>query len=323
MIKHILLLAAVLFSGLVLGQEDELKKNAQKLTPGKTDTIQGWKKGGSSSLTFSQVSLTNWAAGGQNSIAFNGALNVYANYKKGHNTWDNNLDLGFGLVRQGLADVRKSDDRIDFSSKFGKQAFGKQNLYYATLFNFRSQFAPGYNYPNDSVVISRFLAPGYFTLALGLDYKPVKNMAIFVAPLTGRITVVNDQLLADNGAFGVEKATYDTAGVKITNGKRTFSEFGGYLKFTYKFDIGKSTTYSTRLDIFSNYLRNPQNLDIMWDNNLVIKVSKYIGVTFSALMIYDDDTNIAVDTNSDGVVDGEGPRLQFRQIFGVGFSYKF
>ena len=304
-------------------QEDELKKNAEKVKPTSADTTQGWKTGGMGSLTFAQVSLTNWAAGGQNSSAFNSALNLFANYKKGHISWDNNLDMGFGLVRQGLDDLRKSDDRIDFSSKFGRQAFQSQKWYYAMMLNFRTQFAPGYNYPNDSVQISKFLAPGYTTLAIGLDYKPIKNMTIFLAPLTSKVTIVNDQILADAGAFGVNAAEYDTAGVKTKDGSKIRYELGGYLKFNYKTDIGKSATYITRLDLFSNYLHNPQNIDVMWENNLVIKVGKYIGVTFSTLMIYDDDVEVAVDRNSDGVNDGIGPRLQFRQIFGVGFSYKF
>lgn len=314
---------AVIWSPAAFAQEAELKKNTEKLAPVKADTIKGWKTGGMGSLTFAQVSLTNWAAGGQNSVAFNGALNLYANYKKEHITWDNNLDMGFGLVRQGLEDVRKSDDRIDFSSKFGHQAFQSSKWYYAMMLNFRTQFAPGYTYPNDSVVISRFMAPGYTTLAAGLDYKPIPNFTAFLAPVTGKITFVNDQVLADQGAFGVEPAEYDTAGVKTKNGSRIRYEFGGYFKLTYKKDFGKTATYMTRIDLFSNYLTNPQNIDIMWENNLVIKVGKYIGVTFSTLLLYDDDVEVAVDSNDDGVNDAIGPRIQFRQIFGVGFSYKF
>lgn len=321
--RKTLLIIALFYSLPLFAQEEELKKNTEKLTPAKADTVQGWKTGGMGSLTFAQVSLTNWAAGGQNSIAFNGALNLFANYKKGHSTWDNNLDLGFGMVRQGLDDVRKSDDRIDFSSKYGRQAFKSKYWYYAAMVNFRTQFAPGYTYPNDSVQISRFMAPAYTTIAMGLDYKPIPNLTLFLAPVTGKITMVNDQTLADAGAFGVAKAEYDTAGTKTKDGSRIRYEFGGYLKFTYKADIGKNATYTTRLDLFSNYIERPQNIDIMWENNLVVKVGKYIGVTFSTLLLYDDDVEVAVDSNDDGVNDAMGPRIQFRQIFGVGFSYKF
>ena len=84
---------------------------------------------------------------------------MFANYNKGKSSWDNNLDLAYGLIKQGTVDIRKTDDKIDFSSKYGKPAFKK--WYYAVMLNFKSQFSDGYDYPNDSVPISRFLAPAY------------------------------------------------------------------------------------------------------------------------------------------------------------------
>ena len=108
------------------------------------DTV--WRRGGLIAINFTQVSLTNWAAGGQNSISGNGIINYFANYKRGKNVWDNNLDLGYGMLIQGNDKARKSDDKIDFSSKYGREAFS--HWYYSALFNFRSQFTPGYNYPN-------------------------------------------------------------------------------------------------------------------------------------------------------------------------------
>lgn len=304
-------------------QEDVLKSSTDHLKEKKLDTIQGWKVGGASNLTFAQVSLSNWASGGQNSVALNSSVNLYASLVKGAHTWDNNLDLGFGLVKQNGESVKKSDDRIDFSSKYGRKVGKSERLYYAGILNFRSQFAPGYNYPNDTVKISNFLAPGYILLALGFDWKPVKNMTVFLAPITNKTTIVNNQTLADAGAFGVDPAKYDENGMKLSDGKRIRYEIGGYFKAMYKFDIGKTATFSTRLDLFSNYLHNPQNIDVYWENNLVVKVSKYIGMTVGTLLIYDDDVKVAVDNNHDGVKNEWGPRIQFRQIFGLGFSYKF
>lgn len=321
--KLFLLIALMLFTVFTYAQEQDLKDNAQKLNAKSADTTQGWKMGGMGSLTFAQVSLSNWAAGGQNSVALNAGLNLFANYKKGHESWDNTLDLGFGMVRQGTEDLRKSDDRIDFASKYGRMAFKSQKWYYAMLGNFRTQWAPGYNYPNDTIAISRFMAPGYAMIALGLDYKPMKDMSFFFSPVTSKFTFVNDQTFADAGAFGVEAAEYDTAGVKIKDGKRMRYELGGYLKFTYKTEITKSALFQTKLELFSNYATNPQNIDVIWENALVVKLGKYIGITFGTLLIYDHDVQIAIDTNGDGVTDGLGPRTQFRQLFGAGFSYKF
>lgn len=305
------------------GQEEELKKNADVLKAKKLDTLDGWKRGGTSTVTFSQVSLTNWASGGQNSIALNSAVNLYANLKKGHALWENNLDLGFGLVKQNSESVRKSDDRIDLSSKYGRKIGQSKTLYYAGYLSFRSQFAPGFNFPNDSVIISNFLAPGYSLIALGLDYKPADNFTLFLAPLTGKITIVNDRTLADAGAFGVEAATYDSTGTKLTSGKKIRYEFGGYLRMNFKWEISKSAAFSTRLELFSNYVKEPQNIDIQWETNLSVKLGKYIGMTFGTLLIYDHDVMLTVDSNGDGIAAEQGPRVQFRQLFGLGFAYKF
>lgn len=307
----------------LFAQEEELKSNAETLKPKELDTLDGWKKGGTSTLTFAQVSLSNWASGGQNSISLNSALNLFANLKRGHALWENNLDLGFGLVKQNGESVKKSDDRIDFSSKYGRKIGESKTLYYAGFMSFRSQFAPGYNYPNDSVKISNFLAPAYTLIALGFDYKPVDNLTLFFAPLTGKITFVNNQTLADAGAFGVEPAYYDTSGAKITNGKKIRYEFGGYLRAYYKWEISKTAVFTTKLELFSNYVNNPQNIDVQWETNLLVKVGKYIGMTFGTLLIYDHDVMIAVDNNGDGLAAEQGPRVQFRQLFGLGFSYKF
>src|SRR4030095_15042246 len=126
-----------------------------------------WKKGGLVSLNFTQVSLSNWAAGGDNSIAGIAIFNYFANYKKDKNVWDNNIDLGYGLTQNGNDDPIKSEDKIDLATKYGHLAF--KDWYYSAMLGFKSQFTKGYNYPNDSITISDFFAPAYLTLALGMD----------------------------------------------------------------------------------------------------------------------------------------------------------
>lgn len=297
-------------------KEDALKKQSSQ-------EVEGWKKGGLTSLTFNQVSLTNWAAGGSNAIATNAFFNVFANYKKGSITWDNNLDLAYGLVRQGNKNAPwlKSDDRIDFTSKAGKLA-GK-NWYYAGLLNFRSQFAPGYQTADKLIKISDFLAPAYLLAALGFDYKPNAYFSAFIAPVTSKTTLVYDQKLADAGAFGVDKAIYDLNGSMQTPGKNIREEVGGYVKIMFQKDLFKNVNFQTKADFFSNYLNNPQNIDINWQTMLGLKVNQYISATVGTHLIYDDDIMIAIDKNDDGITDGAGPRTQFKQFLNVGFSYKF
>lgn len=288
-----------------------------------TDTTKIWKKGGLISINFSQASFTNWAAGGENSLSGIALLNIFANYKKDKNTWDNTLDLAYGLLQSGHGALRKNEDKIDVSSKYGRYAF-YNHWYYTALINFKSQFADGYNYPNDSVIISRFMAPGYILVAIGLDYKPNDYFSLFISPITSKTTFVNDQRLADAGAFGVDKAEYDANGIKIKDGKLIRTEVGGYLRMTYKKDIVKNVNFSTKLELFNNYFVNPQNIDVNWEILIGMKVNKYLSASISTQMIYDNDIPVPIEHKVFGIKQpGTGPRLQFKEVLSIGLSYKF
>jgi len=283
------------------------------------DSSKVWTTGGMGSLTFTQTALFNWAGGGQNSIAGNAFVNLFANYKKGKSTWDNNLDMGYGLIKQGEADLIKGDDRIELSSKYGQYAF--KHWYYTGLLTFRTQFDKGYDLPgiDSALIISDFLAPAYLQIALGMDYKPSDNFSFLIAPLTGKVTIVNNQTLADAGAFGVEAAEFDTGDVVTKEGKRVRTEFGGSIRMMYKRDIVENVSFQTKLDLFSNYLENPQNIDVNWEVLIGMKINKYMSANISTMLVYDDDIDI-VDMDDDTKF---GPRTQFREIFGLGLSYKF
>jgi hypothetical protein len=297
---------------------------SENLKKAKEDSLSNWQKGGIVTISGQQVSLTNWAAGGQSAISANGLLNLFATYKKGRNTWSSTLDLAYGVIRQGEnKNWWKNDDRIQITSKYGRQAF--DHVFYTGLLDFKTQFSPGFNYPNDSVIISDFLAPGYGLVALGMDYKPNDNFSLLVAPVTGKFTIVNNRTLADAGAFGVDKAELfispagDTTITK--RGRIIREEFGGYLKMQYKDKIMENVDFSTTLELFTNYLENPGNFDVNWTTLTSMKVNKYISATLSTQLIYDDDIKVL---RSSGSRKGSiGPDVQFKQVLGIGFSYKF
>lgn len=301
--------------------EKELVKSKDKLKAEIPDTLEGWQAGGVFSVNLTQVSLTNWNAGGNNSVSVNGVLSLFADYKIGKSVWDNDLDLGYGIIQQGDGGVRKSDDRIEFNSIYGRKAF--KNWNYAALVNFKSQFTAGYNYPDDSTEISNFLAPGYALAALGMDYKPSKKLSVFVSPITMKMTIVLDQNLANVGAFGVDPAVYDDFGVLTKDGANYRSEYGGYLRVQYKNDIMENVKLQTRIDLFSNYSEEPTHVDVNWEVLLAMKVNKFISATIISTLIYDHDVDIAVDRDGDNVLDGAGPRVQFKEVLGIGFSVKF
>jgi hypothetical protein len=299
--KRIIVIIAVLIHTSIIAQITDTEK---KLRTQESDTLDGWKKGGIITVNLNQTSLTNWAAGGQNSISTNGILNLFANNKKGNGLWENALDIGYGVINQGKEKQwKKTDDKIEISSKYGQRAYKK--WYYALLLSFKTQMTPGYNYPNDSVIISNFFAPAYLVTALGMDYKPNDKFSVFIAPVTSRLIFVNDDSLSAAGAFGVEK------------GKKIKFEFGGYLRIAYKQNIMENVTLQTKLDLFSNYLEDPQNADVNWEVLLSMKVNKFISATLCTTLIYDDNTMIQVDETH------SGPRTQFKEVLGVGFSYKF
>ena len=287
------------------------------------DSLKKWTIGGVGALNFSQITLNNWAAGGENSFSTTALFNLFSNYKKNKLTWDNSFDFAYGFLQRGTSALRKSDDKIDITSKLGYET--KKNWYATALVNFKSQFSVGYNYPNDSTVISNFLAPAYTLISTGMDYKVKDYFSFFASPITGKITVVNSQSLADVGAYGVEKAVYNSAGIMTAKGKMSRYEFGALISTKFKKEIVKNVILATKLDLFSNYLHDPQNIDVNWDFLLNLKVNKYIATSISTTLIYDHDTPIGIYKNVNGVstLVGTGPRTQFKEALAVGFSYKF
>lgn len=275
----------------------------------KADSIKSWNFGGLASFNFSQVSLTNWAAGGKSSASGVAIFNVFGNYKKDNVSWENSLDMGYGLLKEQDNEVVKSNDKFDLNSKYGIKKTEK--LYISTLFNFKTQFTPGYKYPNTTDAISKFLAPAYITLSVGADYKPNKKLSLLLSPLTGKMTIVADDDLSAIGSFGLDP------------GKKLRYEVGSFAKLELKTDIMKNVSLTSKLDLFSNYLHNPANIDINWDLLINMKINDYLSANLISNMIYDDDIKIAIDKNKDGIIESRGPRVQLKEMFGVGLSLKF
>lgn len=278
--------------------------------PADADTL--WKYSGLTSLNLSQLSLSNWAAGGDNSISGNALVKLSADYDDGRLNWDNDLVLGLGLIRTGSDPTRKSDDQIELSSKFGLKA-GEGNWLYSALFGFKTQFAQGYDNPgeDDRLKISNFMSPGYLSFSLGMDYKPDDKFSLLLSPLSTKFTFVLDEELSDQGVFGLDP------------GQTARGEFGAYIKVAYKNEILKNVTLDTKLDLFSNYLDNPQYVDVNWDMLLTFKVNEFLSASLLTQLIYDYDIQFAYDSTGDGENDSSESRVQFKELFGLGLSYTF
>lgn len=268
-----------------------------------------WHFNGLTGINISQVSLTNWSAGGESSYSGNALLNMNLNYNKNKASWENALALGYGLMKQGEQSTRKTDDRIDFASKYGRKITKK--LFYTTMLKFNTQFTDGFGYPNDSVAISRFMAPGSINLSVGIDYKPSENLSLYIGPLSGKVTIVRDDSLSARGAYGVKP------------GENVRYEFGGSMKAVYKKEILKNVTFNTKLELFSNYIKNPEKVDIGWEVMINMKINGYLSANIQTHLMWDDDIKFA-NVDSEGTVIGEPvSKVQFKEVFGVGLSCKF
>jgi hypothetical protein len=305
--KHILLLIgiSIVFSPSGMGQIDALEEDLRTQSE---DSVLGWKAGGNVALTFSQVSFTNWASGGDNSISAIGNLNLFLNHVGENSQWSNTFELGYGLQRLNKENT-KTDDKLNFTSKYGRNV--SKNWYFAGLLDFKTQVAPGYSSDDAKTRISNWMAPGYLIISLGMDYSPNEKLSIFMAPLTNKSTFVLDQALADSGSFGVPA------------GQKSRAEFGGYIKFLYKNEIFKNVELQTKLDLFSNYFNKPQNIDVDWEVVFNMKVNDFLTAKLTTNLIYDDDIIIGQDTNDDGIIDTSGPRVQFKQLLGIGIAVDF
>ncbi len=311
--KKILLL--LILTSLAFGQldtkEKELKKRVAK------EKVAGFHYGAIVNLSMNQVSFNNWSAGGNNSLSANSLINYFFYYKKDKMIWDNYGSIGYGILNQeSNDDIIKTDDKIEFTSKLGYNSVN--NFYYATLFNLKTQMAPGYANPEDSVKISDFLSPLYLTGSIGMDYQQGDRLSLFAAPISGKMTYVGNQDIADAGGYGVDKAEYDNDGNKIKDGNNIKGEFGGYVKVYYKDDIMENVQLVSKIDLFSNYLDSPQNIDINWEILLNMKINKYLSANLSTYMIYDDDIKIADEDNPEKPA---SPKLQFKEILGIGISF--
>ncbi|WP_425235349.1 DUF3078 domain-containing protein [Ulvibacterium sp.] len=284
-----------------------------------------WTRLNKLGLNLSEVAFVNWNAGGNNSVSALGNASFARNYKFRYIQWDNELRFRYGINVQEGQQIRKTDDLIRFSSTFGYQRDTISNWYYSVKANFNTQFSNGFKYPDRSTPISRFMAPGYSFLGAGTSYiTKDQRFNLYISPVTQKATFVLDQDLADRGAFGVQKAIFDADGNMIQQGENVFLEFGFLVNHTWETQVFKNMGLKHRLNLYTDYLRRFGNVDVDWELNFNLKVNEYIVTTIGTHLIYDDDILFDEQVNADGVVIDPGePKLQFKQLLGVGVSYDF
>ena len=302
-----------------------------------------WTSSLMTNLNVGQTSLTNWAAGGDNTVSFQGFIDGNANYARNEMFWNNRLQLDYGFLYASSKPIlQKSTDRIYLESKWGYKAY-QDVLYFSANYDFKSQFTTGYDYNTPTSLVdengnnlegdvlkqawrdaralkSGFLAPAYTNLALGIDYKPSKWLSVNFAPLTGGFVIVRNEALRGSYSMPLKKEYEGKAEADIPTDGSQFAgsrfEFGAQLKMDAKVNVNDNFSYTTQVVLFTNYLDIHHCPRINWDNRIDWKLAKYFSLTMTTNLIYDDTIMIA-DKN------GENPkaRVQFKESLAFGFTY--
>jgi hypothetical protein len=286
--KRIVVLVTIFCVGLTYAQEKE------------KDTSY-WSKTGKIIFLFNQSAFSNWAAGGDNTIAGNLGVNYEFNYKKDNLLWNNRIDAAYGLTNSKNSEfTKKTDDGLEFNTLVGLKAKGYWN--YSFFLNFNTQFTKGYLYDNVNGVETRteytnFMSPGYLAFGPGVLWEKSPNLKFNISPLAALFTFVDKNMTLPNDKyFGVEE------------GKSALFQLGFRASGYAKFDIMKNVSMENILVLYSNYLKEPQNVDIDYTMNLVMSINEYLSANFIFQTVYDDNAF-------------EG--FQIREVFGLGVNYIF
>ncbi len=290
------------------------------------DTVKAWTFNNLNMLSVNQMAFVNWAAGGESSISGLISTEYTLKYEKRKFTFNHNGNLAYGLVGYKDRRIEKTDDKINLLVAFSHKLNKKWD--YTGLITFKTQFDEGYAYPDDSTLISTFMAPAYLTVSLGMNYKPIKDFQLFLSPISGKMTFVLNDELANKGAFGVRKAELDSLGNVIVPGKKLFSQLGLNLLTSYKAKLMKNIDVKTALNLYNNYLdtdhANRWNIDLDWDTRVVFTINKIFSTILYFHMKYDHNAKIPVYAIEDGekVKVSESPKLQLKESFGLSVTYR-
>lgn len=330
--KKIFILAAAALVSLGAYAQDDAQKAAAEAAAAIAEAPQEeapqpkpvyWTKSLMTNLNFAQTKLRDWAAGGNDNYTMTGYLDANANYAKEKMIWNNRLQVDYGfLYSDDKPILQKVKDRIYFESKWGYET-PIRHLSYSANFDFKTQIDNNYKYGTPNVATgeptkadwlaarelkSGLLSPAYSTLGIGLLWTPKSWISVNVSPLTGGFVIVQEEALRKT--YGMELLE---DGVTYRSSR---FELGAQVKTDINFTVNDNLKYTTQLVLFSNYLQNPQNLRVNWDNKVFWKLAKFFTLTFSTNLIYDDTVLITNEDHPTGF-----RTIQFKEFFEIGFSY--
>lgn len=261
------------------------------------------------SLTTNQNTFINWSRGGTNNIGLLTDVKAWANFAKGNIKWDNSLWFVYGVQKTEMLSLRKSADRIYIVSSLSHKAF--KNFDYTLGSTFETQGFKGFVYPNDSVPVSKFMAPAYLNISLGMTYIPNPKLKISGSPISSKLTFVLDTVMIDQTRFGLRPD------------QRMNAQLGARVTIDHSTHILKNVTMINFLELFSNYIDHPEKINFDWRLSLGFRINRYILTTLNTEMIYDNRMLLPIYKYQDGkkVEVGKGKRIQFSEVFGITVKY--
>jgi len=267
-----------------------------------------WTTEGSFQFLINQAAFNkDWQGGGTSNYSANVVINYDINYNKEKWTWDTKILGDYGINKTKDQEFyRKTSDRLEINSTVGRQ-IDKSKWYTSGFVNFRTQFDKGYDFGEDAEgnqirdLRTQFMSPAFTQLGIGALWKQSDDIRVNISPVTGRIITANSRFTTipgyvDGDFFGLDE------------GKTIRTEFGASINAFVKFKLMENITVGNVLGLYSNYLEDPQNVDIDYTLNLVMSVNEYISANFTFQAIYDDNAVRA---------------FQVREVLGVGFNYNF
>lgn len=296
---------------------------SKKLDSAIVKKVSHWEKKNVIGFDLNEIAFVNWSAGGNSAISGLIKGTLTRKYENGNVKWLNELIVRYGVSKQDGVELRKTDDAFQFNSTFGYRRDTTSNWFHSAKFNFNTQFTSGYAYPNTDLAISKPFAPAYTFLGVGAEYNNKKyNLQVYISPLTLKNTLVLDQRLANQGSFGVQKAVYDAVtGALISEGKNSRTELGFLFTSGYKKELFKNINFENKLNLYTDYINNFGNIDVDWQVQLDFIVNKYVRANINTHLIYDHDIKAKEEVNGQQVI--VGPKVQFKQMLGVGLIYSF
>lgn len=300
MMKKVLVITLLCVGCILRGQEAAEKEEGPK---------EGWFTGGTFTFLFNQTAFKNWLAGGQNSIGGNVSANYDLRYLRGNWNWDNKLIVSYGLTKTEDIDLRKTDDRLEFSSLLGKKTSSYWK--YSFFLNFRTQLTPGFDYANDSderFATSGFLRPAYISFGPGMAWEKTKLLKFNLSPATSKITLIGDEVFSYDSSSDIFISSNERETFGVAPGDRLRYELGFFASGYFKFNLMKNVTAENIINLYANYLENPQNVDLNYQLNIAMKINEYLSTNIAFQTIYDDDAF---------------PGFQLREVFGLGLNYSF